>query len=50
MILGYISKLGLKIRFINIGMQKIDKSILKMVKIDLASFQIEDKLEKICFF
>ena len=50
MTLGYASKLGLKIRFINIKALKIENSIFKTFKIALASFQIEDKLKRSSFF
>lgn len=44
------SKLGLKIYHINIGAQKINNSIFKMFEKVQTSFQIENKLEKTCFF
>ena len=46
MILGYALKLGLKICYTNVKIQKIDSSILKIFKMILASFQVKDKLEK----
>ena len=50
MTLGYALKLGLKIHLINVKAQKIDNSTLETFEIVLASFQIEDKLEKVRFF
>ena len=50
MTLGYASKLDLKVRSTNIGMQKIDGSTLEMFKMVLASFQVEDKLRRPRFF
>ena len=50
MILGYALKLGLKIRPNNNKVQKIDNSTFEMFGIVLASFQVEDKLKKVCFF
>lgn len=44
MILGYTLKLGLKVCFTNVKTQKIDSSILKIFRMVLTSFQIEDKL------
>ena len=44
MTLGYASKLGLKIRLTNVGVWKIDSSILKTFEMILASFQVEDTL------
>lgn len=41
--LEYISKLGLKICFIDVRAQKIDNSTLKIFEIVLTSFQIKDK-------
>ena len=41
---AYTLKLGLKVRQINVGAQKIDGSILKTFKIILASFQVKKKL------
>ena len=48
--LEYILKLGLKICPINIKAQNIDGFILKTFGIVLASFQVENKLEKSRFF
>ena len=45
--LVYTSKLDLKVYHTNIGAQKIDGSTPKTFKMVLASFQVEDKLEKI---
>ena len=50
MTLGYVSKLGLKVCLINIRVQKIDGSILKMFEMVPASFAIEDKLRRAWFF
>ena len=47
---GYASKLGLKVRPINVGAQKIDGSTLKTFGMVLASFQVEDTLGKARFF
>lgn len=41
--LGFASKLGFKIRYTNIGAQKIDYSIFETFEMVLASFQIEDQ-------
>ena len=49
MISGYALKLSLKVRFINNKAQKIDNSTLKTFGLVLASFQVEDKLEKTRF-
>ena len=38
MTLGYILKLGLKIRFINVGVQKINGSTFNTFEIVLVSF------------
>ena len=50
MTLGYISKLGLKIRHINVKAQKIDGSTLETFEIVLASFQVEDTFKKAQLF
>ena len=50
MIPGYTSKLGLKVRPINVGAQKINNSILGTFEMVLASFQVEDKLGRPRFF
>lgn len=47
---GYASKLGLKICHTNIKVQKIDGLIFKTFEMILASFQVENKLKKACFF
>ena len=47
---AYASKLGLKVYPTNVGAQKINGSTLKIFGIVLASFQVEDKLEKPWFF
>lgn len=43
----YITKLELKILTTDIGVQKIDYSTFKICKMVLASFQVEDKFDKI---
>ena len=48
--LGYALKLGLKVFFTNVGVQKIDGFIFKIFKIVLASFQVKNKLESARFF
>lgn len=50
MILAYTLKLDLGIYYINIEAQKIDHFTLKIFKIVLASFQVENKLERARFF
>ena len=50
MALGYVSKLGLKVRLTNVRAQKINGSTLKIFEIVLASFYIKDKLAKPLFF
>ena len=50
MTLKYALKLDLKICYINVKAQKIDSSIFKTFEMVLASFQVEDKLEKARFF
>ena len=50
MILGYVFKLDLIVRFTNVGVMKIDDFTLKIFRIVLASFQREDKFEKVRFF
>ena len=50
MIPGYVSKLGLKVRSINVGVQKINGSILKTFEIILASFQVDNTLKRARFF
>ena len=47
---GYASKLSLKVRLIDVGAQKINGSIFKTFGMVLASFQVEDKLERPRFF
>ena len=47
---AYTSKLGLKVHHTNIGAQKIDGSTLETFGMVLASFQVEDKLERAWFF
>ena len=46
----YASKLGLRVRRTNVGAQKIDRSTLETFGMVLASFQVEDKLGRACFF
>lgn len=48
--LVYISKLGLKVYYTNIGAQKINNSTFEMFRIVLKSFQIEDKINRVWFF
>lgn len=43
---AYAAKLVLKVCFINVRVQKIDNLIFKTIEIVLASFQIQNKLEK----
>ena len=47
---GYASKLGLKVRFTNIKVQKIDGSTLKTFEMVLTSFQVKDMLRRARFF
>ena len=47
---GYASKLGQKVYPINIGVQKIDSSTFETFGMVLASFQVEDMLERVRFF
>lgn len=44
MTLAYIAKVGLKVLSINVRIQKIDNSTLKLLEILLASFLVVDKL------
>ena len=46
----YALKLDLKFCFTNIRVQKIDNSTFEIFEMVLASFQVEDKLEKPRFF
>lgn len=48
--LVFVSKPGLKVRYTNVGGQKIDGSILKTFKIALTSFYIVNKLGRARFF
>ena len=50
MTLRYTSKLGLKVCFTNVGMQRIDSSTLKTFEIVLASLNVKNKLERAWFF
>ena len=50
MTLTYAAKLGLKVRKIDIGAQKIDGSTLEIFGIVLAEFQVENKLGRAQFF
>ena len=50
MTLGYVLKLGLKVRPTNVGAQKIDSSTLETFEMVLASFQVENTLGKARFF
>ena len=47
---NYARKLGLKIRRINVGVQKIDGSALETLGIVIADFQLEDKANRPRFF
>lgn len=46
----YIARLGLKVWPTNLGAQKIDSSTFKIFEIVLASFQVNDKFDKVRFF
>ena len=48
--LGYTLKISLKIYLIDIRAEKIDSSIFKTFKMVLASFKVENTLEKTWFF
>lgn len=48
--LAYITKLGLGSRLINVNIEKIDNLILETYDMTLASFLLQDSLEKIQFF
>ena len=50
MSLAYVEKLGIKIRKINVGVEKNDSSTLKAFGIVIADFQVEDKDSKPKFF
>ena len=50
MTLGYVLKLGLKVRPTNVKAQKIDGSTLQTFEMVLASFQVEDTLRRARFF
>lgn len=50
MILAYIAKLDLVIQKTDIGIQKIDSSILETYKMVIAGFLVQDRLEKVGFF
>ena len=47
---AYASKLGLRVYHTNIGAQQIDSSIFEIFEMVLASFKMEDMLERIRFF
>ena len=47
---GYISKLSLKDRFINLKVHKINDSTIETFRIVLVSFQIKNTLKKAWFF
>lgn len=49
-ILGYILKLGMKIRLTNVKTQKINSSIFQIFETILANFQIKDKLNQAQYF
>lgn len=46
---GYTAKLGLKVRPIEIGVQKINDSTFEIFRIVLASFQVKNKLSQARF-
>ena len=50
MIPAYASRLGLQVYRTNIRAQKVDDFTLEIFGMVLASFQVEDKLEKARFF
>ena len=50
MTLAYATHLGLKVRVINVGVQKIDRSSLATYGMVIAAFQIVDKLGRSRFF
>ena len=50
MAMAYASKLGFKLYPTDVGVQKIDGSILKIFRMVLASFQVKDKLGRARFF
>ena len=50
MILAYVLKLSVRVYHTNVGIQKIDDSILEIFGMVSASFQVENKLEKVRFF
>ena len=50
MLPAYAQKLGLQMRTTNVGAQKIDRSTLETFRMAIASFQVEDKLGRACFF
>ena len=47
---AYTTHLGLKVRVINVGAQKIVDSLLATYGMVLAAFQVIDKLGRSCFF
>lgn len=47
---AYAKKLGLQVQKTTIGAQKIDRFTLETFKMVIASFQIENKLRRACFF
>ena len=47
---AYISKLSLRVRYTNIGAQKINSFTFEIFEMVLASFQVEDKFGKAQFF
>lgn len=50
MILAFVSKLDLKMHYINIRAQNIKDSTFKIFEIILPSFWIKDKLSQACCF
>ena len=50
MIPAYTAHLGLKVRVSNVGMQKIDGSLLATYGMAIAAFQVVNKLSRFLFF
>lgn len=50
MLPAYTKKLGLEIWKTNVSTQKIDELTLKIFRMVIASFEVEDKFEKAYFF
>ena len=47
---NFAQKLGFKIWKTNVGVQKINSSVLETFKMVIADFQVEDKVNKPRFF